>query len=350
MNGNSLNPDLNDFRNSISVDSSTRPFVIAEINTGHFGEMEKAIDAIKIAAGAGCNCIKFQSFSPNSLYSKRYLEEHKIESRMYSKLSLHNDELRELSVEALTSGIGFSSTVYSLAEAEFLAGLPNVSFIKIASMDIDNLDLIRGVCRLGLPVVLSSGMATVEEVAAAVEACHESTYQKIVVLHCVSLYPTPIGDLNILNIDLLSRMFPNVEIGFSDHSEGTLAGGFAVVRGARVIEKHLTLDKARPGFDNAMALDAMEMQEYVSNCHAALRSLGSPERVLTDAEIEQRQKMRRSLVYSKSMKVGELLTSDQIELRRPGTGIPVSGLGEILGRRLLIDVVEGDFVRLDHLV
>lgn len=332
------------------MDSSTKPFVIAEINTGHFGETERAIYAIKVAAEAGCNCIKFQSFSPSSLYSKRYLEEHKIESRMYSKLSLHDDQLRELSEEALTSGIGFSSTVYSLTEAEFLAGLPNVSFIKIASMDIDNLDLIRGVCSLGLPVVLSSGMATIQEVAAAVEVCHESTDQKIVVLHCVSRYPTPIGDLNILNIDLLGRMFPNVEIGFSDHSEGTIAGGFAVVRGARVIEKHLTLDKARPGFDNAMALDAMEMREYVSNCHAASMSLGSFERVLTDAEIEQRQKMRRSLVYSMSLKVGELLTSDQIVLRRPGAGIPISRLGDVLGRRLLTDVEEGEFVRLDHLV
>jgi N-acetylneuraminate synthase len=258
------------------------------------------------------------------------------------------NQIRELAIEAHSQGIDFSSTVYSLEEAIQLSSVSNLAFIKVASMDIDNLGLLNEVCRLGLPVVLSSGMASMNELERAVETCLNTGNQKLALLHCVSLYPTMTEDLNLLNIVQLRGTFPGIEIGLSDHSSGVLAGAVAVALGVRLIEKHLTLDKSTPGFDNSMALDGDQMSSYVANCVEAWKSLGGRDRNVSPSELDQRKKMRRSCVYSRDLKAGEVLLGDFIEFRRPGVGIPIVASHGLIGRVLQVDVLEGDLISEDH--
>ena len=315
-----------------------KPYIIAEVNSSHNGNVEVAKAMIDAAKDAGCDCVKFQSWTASTLYSKTYYKANPIAKRFVDKLSLSPEELKMMADYCHEKGIGFSSTPYSREEADFLADECYVPFIKIASMEVNNPEFISYIAGKGLPIVMSTGMADYEEVRRAVEIIESAGNRNIAILHCVSVYPTPAYRVNLNNMIALREMFPDYPIGFSDHTLGDEAAVAATVLGAAVIEKHITLDSNKIGMDNQMAMEPEPLKELVRKCKGIAGVMGSKERILQDDELKQRQNMRRSIVVTRDMKAGEILSRDDIDVKRPGTGIEPGRANELVGRTLKNDI------------
>lgn len=324
------------------------PYIVAELNTSHFGDVSIAQEMIDSAKLAGADCVKFQSWSPESLYSSNYLRSNSVTARMFKKLSMGQNQLLELSNYCHEVGIGFSSTPYSLHEAEFLAKIPEVPFIKVASMDIVNTEFLEGVAKLNKPIVLSTGMADLAEIDTAVGILQQNDAD-FALLHCVSVYPTPVNLLSLKNIPMLIQRYPSIPIGFSDHSQTPFAAAAAVALGASIIEKHFTLDKTRLGMDNQMASQPSEFHEMVQACAEVHAGLGTFERVISHAEFQQRATMRRSLVSSHDLPAGHVLRTQDIEYKRPGVGLPLSSLNSLLGGVLKYSIEAGEAFKIDEI-
>lgn len=329
-------------QNQVILDSTTSPYFTAEINTGHFGKYDLAIKAVDLAKAAGCDCIKFQSWAPESLYTGKYLLEHRIEHRMFKHLSLDAKQLKDLTLYCSEIGIDFCSTPYSFNEIDQLVENINLPFIKIASMEINNHSFLRYAGNTGVPIVLSTGMADLNEIRSAVESVLSTGNTQLAILHCTSVYPTPDSDLNLQNISNFMVEFPELLIGFSDHSLGLLAAPIAVGMGARIIEKHFTLDKSKPGFDNAMALNAEELAILVANCKSASLMLGNEERQVSEVEIKQRSVMRRSIYTTRNIAAGEKFDQTCFEFKRPGVGIEPNQVINLIGKTAARDLMSGE--------
>jgi len=323
--------------------------IVGEINTGHFGDLDLAFEAIKGAKDAGLDIIKFQSWAPESLFTQKHLLQNRIEAGLYKKFALDSSKLRDIAQYCSHVGIGFSSTPYSNDEVDQLAQISNLAFIKVASMDLTNYPFLDHVCRTELPIVLSTGMGSHSEISRSIERVLSKTKQSLTVLHCTSLYPTIDSVANLANISMLKDSFPEVSVGFSDHTLGIEAGVVAASLGATLLEKHFTTNKTKIGFDNAMALSLTEIEAYVSASRRAASLLGAYERELTSAEQEQKEKMRRSAYLKRTVAAGEALTEELIEFKRPGTGLDPSATEPLLGSVFNVSLQEGDQLLADHL-
>lgn len=308
------------------------PYIVAELNSSHNGSIEKALEMINVAKECGCNAVKFQSWSPESLYCEEYYEKNPLSKRMVSKFALSSESLLILSEHCNKIGIDFSSTPYSNDEVDFLVEECDVPFIKIASMDINNIPFLQYIAKKQRRIVLSTGMATFDEIDRAVNVIKKEGCNKICVLHCVSEYPAKEEDINLNNIVMLKEHFPDCSVGYSDHTIGVEAACGAVALGAKYIEKHFTLDNKKIGWDNQMATEPPQMKELVEACRKMTVLLGSYERKVSQGELEQRDKMRRSIVPLRDLNVGDIITEADITAKRPGGGVPVDRQGDILGR------------------
>lgn len=316
------------------------PYIVAEVNSSHNGNVETARQMIKAAKDAGSDCVKFQSWSPESLYSRTYYEKNPITKRIITKFSLDQDELLEMAFYCKEIGIGFTSTPYSEAEVDFLVDRCEVPFIKIASMETNNYDFLTYIAKKGIPVVLSTGMSEIEEVNKAVKVIETAGNNLICLLHCISIYPADPMTINLNNIPMLRDIFPNYPIGFSDHTLGTEISCAATAIGAALIEKHLTLDKTKMGMDNNMAIEPKEMKSLVDNCHNVQLAMGCRERVVREDEYAQRLKMRRSIIALKNLEAGTILSKDMLGAKRPGDGISPDQIPFIVGKKLKKAVAE----------
>ena len=332
-------------RNGRVIGDGQLPYVIAELNSSHNGNIETAKQMIAAAKECGCDCVKFQSWSSESLYADEYYEANPISKRIVSKFSLNSEQLVELAEYCQKVGIDFSSTPYSNQEVDFLAERTNAPFIKIASMEINNFPFLKYIAAKGLPIVLSTGMSTIEEIRQAVEAIEETGNRKLCILHCVSVYPASSEIINLRNITMLKRLFPHYVIGYSDHTIGSEVAAASVALGAGLIEKHFTLDNKKMGMDNNMATEPPEMKALVEACRSVYEALGSEERILLQGEKEQQLKMRRSLVSARSISSGEILTADDIVAKRPGDGIPPDCVERLVGRKVNTDIPKGHLFR-----
>ncbi len=324
-------------RNFVTIGSGCAPYIVAEVNSSHNGDMETAKEMIEAAANAGCNCVKFQSWSAETLYSKSYYKKNPIAKRFVNKFSLNENQLLELAQYCLSKGVAFSSTPYSEKEVDFLVEAAKAPFIKIASMELNNYPFLEYIAHKGVPIVLSTGMGDAEEIRKAVETIENAGNTQICLLHCISIYPAEPSTINLKNIIGLQNEFPNYPIGFSDHSLGTEMAAAAIALGACLIEKHLTLDKTKIGMDNQMATEPEEMSELVRQCLNVYNALGNMERNVSKEEAKQRMNMRRSLVYSRDMKAGNILTEGDIVSKRPGTGFPPGNKESFIGKKLVRD-------------
>lgn len=322
--------------NDNTVIDGKRPYIVAEVNSSHNGSMEIAKQMIDAAAKSGCDCVKFQSWSASTLYSKTYYKANPIAKRFVDKFSMSPEQLSELADYCRAAGVAFSSTPYSEAEVDFL--VDKAPFIKIASMEINNYPFLEYIAKTSVPIVLSTGMADRDEIDRAVEVIERTGNRKLCLLHCISIYPPEIGEINLRNITGLMERFPEYPIGFSDHSLGTEMACGAIALGACLIEKHLTLDKTKIGMDNQMAIEPEEMAELVRQCRNVSTALGSTERTVLASELEQRKNMRRSLVYTRDISVGEVIALSDIAAKRPGTGFAPGEAGKFIGRRLARNV------------
>lgn len=315
-----------------------KPYFVAEVNSSHNGNVEVAKQMIVAAVEAGCDCVKFQSWSAESLYSASYYKDNPIAKRIVSKFSLTAEQLKEMAAFAREHGIDFSSTPYSCPEVDYLIDECRAPFVKIASMDLNNLKYLRYIAKKNVPIVLSTGMSTMDEIRKAVKTIEEEGNKQICLLHCISIYPPEFETIHLNNIIGLREEFPDYPIGFSDHSHGVEMAVAATTLGAALIEKHLTLDSKKIGMDNQMATEPEEMAQMVRCCINTQIALGNKERVVRQAELEQMEKMRRSIILSKDQPAGHVLTIDDLDAKRPGTGIPADELDLLVGKKLIKDV------------
>lgn len=330
-------------RDRTVVEDYGRPYVVAEVNSSHNGSVDVAKQMIDAAAEAGCNCVKFQSWSAESLYSATYYSANPISKRIVQKFSLTPEQLKDMAAYCRTKKIAFSSTPYSRSEVDFLLDECGAPFVKIASMDSNNYPFLRYIAKKNCPIVLSTGMSTIEEVENAVNVIEEAGNSQVCLLHCISIYPPEVETIHLNNIRGLRSRFPNYPIGFSDHSHGIEMASAATALGAALIEKHLTLDSKKIGMDNQMATEPAEMKQMVDCCRNVQLALGTQERVVLQAEKEQMLKMRRSVIVTRDMKAGEVLTYEVLDAKRPGTGISPVEIDLLVGKRLKHDV-QGDML------
>lgn len=328
-------------RNGRRVADYAEPYIVAELNTSHFGDLDTARNMIRRAKDVGCDCVKFQSWSAETLYSRSYYRQNPIAKKMVERFSIDAESLSDLSQYAADQGIDFASTPYSEEEAINLVEKCKAPFIKIASMELDNLAYLEFLGKLGIPLVLSTGMGTMTEIRRAVETIHATGNHQLIILHCTSLYPSDPETVRLMNICGLRQKFPEIPIGYSDHSVGIAIPAAAVGLGAALVEKHFTLDKGRIGMDNQMATPPEEMQNMVDACKTVHRALGSYERLLSTKEREQAAKMRRSLMTAAAFKEGHILQQGDIIAKRPGHGVSPADLRCFVGKQLKRDVEEG---------
>ena len=312
------------------IGNNLAPYFIAEINTSHFGSLDLAKDLINEAKDAGANCVKFQSWDESTLYSEEYYSKNPISRRFVNKFSLSKDALLSLCDHCKSIGIDFASTPYSIEEAKFLVDSCHVPFVKIASMELNNYKLLEELSTLNCPLVLSTGMGTMQEIEKAVKIITKDNFKDLIVLHCVSIYPCPKNIINTNNIKMLMDKLENCAVGFSDHTEGVEMAIASTAFGACMIEKHFTLDKTRIGMDNQMATEPSIFKMMVDLCLSAFRGLGSYERIITPLELEQSRQMRRSMVAKIDILKGDIIDEDKISFMRPGDGIPPPKANEII--------------------
>lgn len=324
--------------NGRQVGDYLKPYVVAELNTSHFGDLGMARAMIDEAKAAGCDCVKFQSWSAETLYCDSYYQANTIAKRIVKKFALDSAQLKELAGYAAAQGIDFASTPYSIQEAEFLVTECKAPFIKIASMELNNLPYLEQLGRLGAPLVLSTGMGSFEEIREAVRVIEASGNRQLIILHCTSIYPSPPQLIRLQNIAGLRSEFPAFPIGYSDHSQGIEIPAAAVALGACLIEKHFTLDSSRIGMDNQMATEPEEMRAMIRACHRVHEAMGGAGRVLSEEEQAQARKMRRSIVTRRALPAGHVLTEADLDAKRPGDGIAPSQLSMVLGRALKHDL------------
>lgn len=331
-------------KNGRTVGDFMKPYIVAELNTSHFGDIDTAKRMIVSAKKSGCDCVKFQSWSSDTLYSDSYYKNNAIAKRIIKKFSLSEADLKELALFSKDCKIDFASTPYSIEEARFLIEECDVPFVKIASMELNNLPFLDQLARLGVPLVLSTGMGTSEEIIDAVDCIRNTGNNSLCVLHCTSLYPSPPEIIRLNNILGLRSEFPMFPIGYSDHSIGIEIPAASIALGACLIEKHFTLDSSKIGMDNQMATEPEEMKAMVSACHNVFMAMGGANRVLTEAEEQQRGKMRRSMITKRDLVPGDIITEETVEFKRPGNGIPPSEFYKFKNRRICKALESGSIV------
>jgi N-acetylneuraminate synthase/N,N'-diacetyllegionaminate synthase len=313
-------------------------FVIAEAGVNHNGDPELARQLIRAAKAAGADCVKFQTFkaervvtaaAPKAAYQLGTTDPAESQLAMLRSLELDPGVYRELLALAAAEGVAFFSTPYNEEDVDFLAGL-GIGAFKLASLSVVEPAFLRYVARQGKPIVLSTGMATLDEVVRAVDAIRSAGNEQIVLLQCTTNYPSRLADVN-LRAMLTMRDVCSVPVGYSDHTAGHTACIAAVALGACVIEKHFTLDKALPGPDHTTSCDPAEFAELMREIRATELLLGSAEK--TPCEVERRNAigMRRSIVARRAITAGEVLTSEMLAFKRPSTGIPPAQLDTLIG-------------------
>ena len=324
------------------------PFVIAEIGSNHNGDMALCRRLIDAAKAAGADAVKFQSWSSESLISKAEYERNATYGdkkrhfgslrQMVERYQLTPEQQREASDYCATVGITFLSTGFSPSEVDLLDSL-EVPCFKVASMDINHLRLLRHFGSKGKPVILSTGMASLGEIERALNTLRESGSGPLALLHCVSIYPPDYEMLHLRNIPMLRQVF-GVPVGFSDHTIGTAIPLAAIAVGAAIIEKHFTLDKNMDGWDHWVSATPDELAIIVRDGRNIVTALGSSERVVSRAEAQKSRKFRRRVLLKRALAAGTILTWEDLEYKRPGTGIAPDEAGYVVGRTLRSDCQE----------
>ncbi len=334
------------------------PYIIAEIGANHNGDMDLARKMIDSAKACGCDAVKFQSWTPDSLVAQEEYDRNQQYDDspkkhfgslkdMVEKYYLRPEQHVELKKYCDKIGIEFCSTPFSEDEADLLEEL-GVHFYKIASMDINNPGFLKYVARKGKPIVISTGMATLAEIENAVKAIEQEGQSDIILLHCIAIYPPAYEDINLNNIPMLRQTF-GYPVGFSDHTIGISIPLASVALGSCMIEKHFTLDKDLPGWDHEVSANPEEMRIIVAESRNVVNSLGTFRRTVSQAEEEKKLKFRRSIVAKGNLKQGHILTTDDLSFKRPARGISPDKVKYVVGRKLKRDISQDEIMQWDDM-
>lgn len=328
-------------------------YIIAEAGVNHNGNLEMAYQLVDEAKKAGADCVKFQTFRSENLvapfasmaaYQKQNIQTEDTQLQMLRKLELSYENFRALKTHCEKVGIVFLSTPFDLDSLRFLDEL-GVPFWKIPSGEITNLPYLEAIGRTGRPVVMSTGMAGIEDVRMAVNALKASGSCDIILLHCNTEYPTPFEDVNLRAMDTLHQTF-GVPVGFSDHTQGVEAVVAAVAMGAKVVEKHFTLDKTLPGPDHKASLDPQELAMMVRMIRHVEQALGTGEKKPTPSERKNMEVARKSIVAATYIAKGQIIKEEMLAAKRPGTGISPMRWYEIIGTPAMRDFNENEMIEL----
>ncbi|MGO9133443.1 MAG: N-acetylneuraminate synthase family protein [Methylovirgula sp.] len=344
---------------SSEIANFAEPYIIAELGANHNGDMALAHTLVREAKKAGCNCVKFQSWTKESIFSKKVYEENKFLEDDYRNrndytlesivdaYSVSEKELRDLKALCDSEDIEFGCTPFSRREVDFLTEELNIAFVKIASMDVNNYDFLKYVASKKKPVVLSTGLSTLAEIDQAVRAIESTGNLDIILLHCIAVYPPRDETINLRNIEMLRAVYPEYPVGFSDHSLGTAVSLASVALGACMIEKHFTLDKNMPGWDHKVSMTPDEMAELVAGSKKIVKALGTTRRVLSSEDYHKIPAFRRSVVAARRIAKGQTIEAADLDVKRPGTGLEPQYVHLIIGRVAKRDIDFDDMLTLD---
>jgi N,N'-diacetyllegionaminate synthase len=332
---------------------AAQTLVIAEAGVNHNGDLDMALRLVDVAADAGADFVKFQTFSANRLataaarkadYQAATSGGDESQLAMLRRLELSAEAHVQIVARCRERSIAFLSTGFDIESVDFLIGL-GIPLIKIPSGELTNLPYLRHVGALGLPTVLSTGMAELDEVAQAITALETAGLprKRLTVLHCTTEYPAPYADVNLRAMQAMRSAF-GVEVGYSDHTPGIEVAIAAVALGARVIEKHFTLDCDLPGPDHRASLRPEQLVAMVRAIRNVELALGSRDKRPSDAERKNKAVARKSIVAARAIQAGELFSADNLTVKRPGTGVSPMRWDELIGRPARRDYVIDEMI------
>ena len=329
-----------------------KTLIIAEAGVNHNGSFELAKQLVDQAKEAGADFVKFQTANLDALVSKHaemadYQKENtgqKISQKdMLSKLLLPYEDFIKLSEYCQKVGIEFLSTPFDIESIYFLKDL--VPFWKVPSGEVTNYPYLAEIARTTMPVILSTGMCELSEIDEAVELLKENGTTELMLLHCNTQYPTPYEDVNLYVMETLKNRY-GVKVGYSDHTQGIEVPIAAIALGATVIEKHFTLDHTLPGPDHKASLEPQELKKMVKSIRNIESALGSSEKKVSPSERSNIAVARKSIVASRLIKKGEILNSDNLTTKRPGTGISPMKWNQIIGTRAVRNFEEDELIEI----
>ncbi|MFL2597115.1 MAG: pseudaminic acid synthase [Flavobacteriaceae bacterium] len=332
-------------------------FIIAELSANHNGSLATAIETIHAAKHAGADAIKLQTYTPDTLTIDSNKKDFIINSGsiwdgqkyydLYKKAYTPWEWHKALFKEAKNEGLVCFSTPFDHTAVDFLEELENPIY-KIASFEITDIPLIRYVASKGKPIIISTGIATNQDIELAIKSCKDEGNEQIALLKCTSSYPAPITEANLMMISDLEKRY-DVITGLSDHTLGITAPVVAVSQGAKIIEKHFIIDKSIGGPDASFSLDKKEFSQMVIAVREAQLAIGKVDYSLTEKQIQGR-KFSRSLYISKNVKKGELVTLENIKSIRPGFGLHPKYFNQILGKEFKAEYTIGTRMSLDKII
>lgn len=331
-------------------------FIIAEAGVNHNGDMRIAHQLIDAAVKARADAVKFQSFiseelvtfeTPKAEYQKKTTGGTNSQYEMLKALELTAENQAELKEHCTNKQILYLCTPYEKSSADMLEKIDIAAF-KIASTDTTNIPFLKYIAGKGRPVILSTGMSSIEEVEQAYNTLNTAGLNsKIIILHCTSEYPAPIEETNLLAMLTMQQVF-SCPVGFSDHTAGLGASPLAVAIGACVIEKHFTLDRSMPGPDHRASLEPDELADLVRNVRQVEAALGDGIKRPVPSELKNKSRMQKSLVARCDISAGQLITSDHLTCKRPASGLSPSWFDRILGKRALVDIAKDGMITLSN--
>lgn len=324
-------------------------YIVAEIGANHNGDIKLAKKMIEAASECGVDAVKFQTYTSKELIVDRDrkftwgpIGKQKTEAvgEMFDRIALNREAHAELFEYANELGLAAFSTPFSVDGVKFLNRL-NVPCYKVAASDVNYIDMLKEIGSTNKPVMLSLGKCTLGEGDLAVQTLIDSGCEDIVIMHCVSQYPSPMNEMNLRVIEGLKNIYPEYVIGFSDHSMGITAALGAVALGAKVIEKHFTLDKSLCGPDHWFSMDTTDMLNLVNEVRNLEHAMGHPRKRVLKCEEQGRKNSIRSLVINRDIKEGELIKRDDLVALRPGYGIKPHDINKIIGLKVSKDLKSG---------
>ncbi len=329
------------------------PMIIAEAGINHNGELKKAFEMIEAAKSAGADAVKFQTFKAEEFVSDSdvpftYRSQGKTVTEpmleMFKRYEFSREQWFSIKKKCDETGILFLSTPQNRPDLDLLLEL-GIPAVKVGSDDFTNTPLVKDYATTGLPLILSIGMANLEEVRETLEAAGALKKYPVILLVCTSEYPTPPEDANLLRFKTLSQQFPDIPLGFYDHTRGATASSLAVAFGACVLEKHFTLDHDLPGPDHWFSEDPAGLKLWVDSIRASFAMMGSEAVRPTPLEEKMKVLARRSVVALRDIEQGELLDSRNVGLRRPGNGLPPHWLPRVLGSKAAASLRRGALLK-----
>ncbi|WP_071057851.1 pseudaminic acid synthase [Pelistega sp. MC2] len=340
---------------NFEINKNSPTFIIAELSANHNGSIETAIETIRAAKRAGADCIKFQTYTADTITINSRKEDFLIKGTIWCGKHLHDlyqeaytpwEWHKQLFEVAEEEGLIYFSSPFDKTAVDFLESL-NVPAYKIASFEITDIPLIEYVASKGKPVIISTGIATLEDIELALEACYRMGNRDVALLKCTSSYPAPIDEANMVMVQDFADRF-GVIAGLSDHTMGSVVPIVATCFGSKIIEKHFILDRSIGGPDASFSMNEQEFADMVRAVRDAEKAIGRVDYQLTEKQ-QKGKDFARSLYVVKDVKAGDVLTEENVRSIRPGYGLHPKHLKDLLGKKFIQDVEKGERMNLEFI-